>query len=208
MVLLRNTNGKNKGKKYIKLKGDEVITEDAICHAKEFSGWFSENFVDMKQQFIYPILFDEDVFQETYIHLYDCITKRNLHIQDFKWYFIRTYHMKIIALKKANKHSFVNIENCDNKDGFSLCSPNADSVVYNECVGQLVEDIIIYVRDNYAEYDASVFERYIRAKPEISIKKLALDIGCSIGKTWVLVSKIKKEVQHAFKEKHEKLLLF
>lgn len=103
---LGNTGGGNLGKKYLKIKGDEVITPENQLKLDAFNKWFSDNYLFLKKRITKQQngTFDDEVFHETYIRIATKILYGGLNIKDYAFYFHRSYFTNTIQLSiKENR---------------------------------------------------------------------------------------------------------
>ena len=197
-------NEKPKKRKYIKLTGNEIITEKARKHAEEFSVWFSNNRRRLTCM-IYSNCLDEDVMHDTYLHIYDCISYKGITIKDFKWYFLTSYYRKLIY-KKQTAPLVIDIEDDTYPEVRTLTANQPDSKTSEETIRKINNEIMDYVRKKYGAVDFSIFEMYIKLFPEISYKKLSEMIDYPFNKVWPVMSQIRKDVVQNFKKRKDFLL--
>lgn len=101
---LGNSGGKNKGKKYLKITGNETVTPENRQKAEYFTQWFGENYVRLQRELIHKGTHDEDTINETFLRIYDKILFGGLEIADYKAYFHRAFFTNYMQnLMKYNK---------------------------------------------------------------------------------------------------------
>lgn len=94
-----NTGGNNKGKKYLKIKGDEPITQENQEKADAFNSWFEREYSILKRQISsQDQSCDDEVFHETYLRIVNKILHGGLDIKDYASYFHRSYFTNNIRL--------------------------------------------------------------------------------------------------------------
>lgn len=194
----KNTNKTNKGKKYIKLKGYEKPTLESEARARDFMSWYANNSSSLEYYVrgSYGV-FDEDVFNDTFLRVYDAIALRGLHVKDYAACFIRSYRNTYINSKKVDKSTDLTVDVPDT--GFN-------SYQYEEVVETLNNEVMEYVKNNYDEVSVSLFEMYVGLAPDISYKRLANMLGYPESRIWPVIGKIKKDVTKNFAERKDYLL--
>lgn len=109
---LGNSNGDNKGKKYLKIKGDEPIKKENQHKLNLFNEWFTSSHLSLKNQLIAKNYFDEDVFNETYLRISMKILYGGLDIREYASYFHRAYYTNQIQISiKENRYIRVGLDN-------------------------------------------------------------------------------------------------
>lgn len=198
-----NRGGKNKGKKYKKLKGYEQPTPETAKRARDFMDWYGENFQDLRDRLIYDHLYDDEIATDTALHLHECIALKGFIIKDYKFYYLRAYHTARLAhLKKRrydlpldDEETYLQLEACD-----------FDYETYERVVDELNGEILEYVRANYDEIAVSLFEIYIGLQPDTSYRRLSVMLDIPVTKIWVSIGAIRKDVAERFAERKEYLL--
>lgn len=193
-----SSKGTNTGKKYIKLQGYETPTPENEARAREYMNWYASN---MKKLEYYVQgsggVFDEDIFNYTFLRVYDAIALKGLHIKDYTGCFIRSYRNTYINSKKVDRTADLDID---------IPDTDFNSYQYEEVVETLNSEVMEYVQDNYDEVSVSLFEMYVGLAPDISYKKLATMLGYPEFKIWPVIGKIKKDVTKRFGERKDFLL--
>lgn len=193
-----SSKGTNTGKKYIKLQGYETPIPENEARAREYMNWYAAN---MKKLEYYVQgsggVFDEDIFNDTFLRVYDAIALKGLHIKDYTGCFIRSYRNTYINSKKVDRTADLDIDIPDT-------SFNSD--LYENVIETLNNEVIKYVQDNYNDLSVSLFEIYIGLAPDISYKRLADMLGYPECKIWPVIGKIKKDVTKRFGERKDFLL--
>lgn len=168
---LGNTGGRNKGKRYVKLTGDETLTPEREEAVRLFAGWFNDNCENIKKRLIDKNAFDADVFADTYLKVYDAIAFKRLNPNNYSGYFNRAYITNKFShdcreSERLAKHYDIN-RAWNIPDEY----PGIDDTVIE--IKGLTESILGYVSISYPPRDVSLFEIYIQAKPAMSYKELS-----------------------------------
>jgi len=187
---LGNTAGKNKGKKYLKIKGDEVITAENLGKADHFKYWFGEKYMQLQRELIQKNTFDEDIMNETFIRIHDKILYGGLVIKDYKAYFHRAfftnYMQVVIDVSKGMLSSLDGYDTYDNSD---------DDMAMIATKVQLENDIFDYISEKYPARDYELFKMYVRLKPSINYAQMSEMTGLSQSRISESVSKIRKDIR-------------
>jgi len=206
--------GTNKGKKYVKLVGDEKATKESLFAARAFMGWFGTRFETLRDVLIYAHKFDDEVATDTALKIYQDIELKGLVISGkYKWYYLRAYHTNFVAAKKkqgASVARLVSIDEGYDDDRINLIDTLAtdayDCALYEDVTNVLRAEVLEYVRANFAQENVSLFEIYMELQPEISYKKLANLLGMPHQKIWRAIGDIKKAVVLEFDGRRDFLL--
>lgn len=198
-----NSGGRNRGKKYIKLKGNEIAAPENEARALEFMNWYGANFEALRDKLLYDQFYDDEVATDTALYLYDCIAYKGLHIQNNKWYYLRAYHTALLAKRKQPARD-VSID--AEATTLQLPAPDFDYSTYERALDALQTEILDYVRANYDQVSVSLFEIYITLQPEMSYKKLARMLGFPAQKIWPVLGAIRKDVANRFSDRRDYLL--
>lgn len=112
---LGNSGGKNKGKKYLKITGYEIITPDNRAKSDRFKEWFGKNYLLLQRELVQKGTPDEDTMNETFLRIYDKILFGGLEIADYKAYFHRAFftnytqnrmrHSKILQIHVSDEYA-------------------------------------------------------------------------------------------------------
>jgi len=198
-----NSGGRNAGKKYAKLRGDEMATPESEGRAIEFMKWFGDNFNALRTKLLYKEYYDDQVATDTALHLYDCILLKGLVVENYKWYYLRAYHTALLASKVRRKDEVLHIEDSAYD---TVASSNCDYSEYERASDQLQNEILEYVRGAYDPISVSLFEIYVALQPDMSYNKLSAMLGIPATKIWPVIGLIRKDVAARFAEKHNILL--
>lgn len=209
MGIYGNSGGKNRGKKYVKLKGGEVATPKNEANANDFMAWYSRA-VDELRKSLYEDCRDDDLMTETALHIYDCIALKGLNVDNYRGYYLRAYHTARMAQRKKNARMGRRMVSLDesrpgtNKretagEGTNVDSDRKDWEVERE---KLETEIREYVQTKYDDTAVSLFEIYTALYPNISYKRLAVLLGWPIHRIWPVIGAIRKDVAERFGEEY------
>lgn len=201
---LANSNGANKGKKYIRLTGDEVITPEREAEVLKFTKWFNDNCEAVSKSITTKEKIDPEIFANTYITMYESIAFKKLNTKDYKAYFCRAYYTNKIGAKvKDQKH---NARHYDLDGTWNLVDNSLDDEEMVKEAEKLNNDILDYVRDTYEPLEFSLFEIYIHAKPSMSYKKLSEITKVPYYRIADSLSTIIKDVRTTFRDRKESII--
>lgn len=200
--------GKNKGKKYIKLRGGEVATPENKARADKFVQWYGRNCEYIRQRLIFDYLYDDEVATETMLKIYEDIAYKGVDVRDKKFYFLRAYHTNYIAAQKRKGKEVARWEYIEDNSAqyVEVAAPSFDYEQYERVTDALQREILDFVRGKYAPLEVSIFEIYIYLQPEMSYKKLAAMLGIPANKIWPIIGGIKKDVARKFEQRRYYLL--
>jgi len=206
-MILGNTNGNNRGKKYLKNKN--------ICHSKchpekatHFNTWFEENIRPLKVQLFnkYHHISNEDIFNDTYLRIYERIYYTGFQIADYKSYFCRAFYTNHVQeISKYNR--FIDFEpNISIHDEDN--SPEKETEQQHR---RLEEDIFDYVYHHFDIREYEIFKMYMRLKIQgkyMNYEILARIINneeYKVHNIQAIISRIKKSVSKEFSDRWSKL---
>lgn len=200
---LANSNGGNRGKKYIRLTGDEVITPDRAKEVLRFTKWFNDNCEAVNESISTKETIDAEIFADTYLSMYDAIAFKRLNTKDYKAYFCRAYYTNKIAaqtrnLKREARHYDID-ETWDIPDDVT----GEDAAKEAE---QLNNDILGYVCVSYDPIESSLFEIYVHSKPAMSYKELSKLTKIPYYRIATSLSTILRDVREVFKHRKESII--
>lgn len=187
---LGNTAGKNKGKKYLKITGNEVITAENQAKADHFKYWFGEKYSQLQRELIQKNTLDEDVMNETFIRIHDKILYGGLVIKDYKAYFHRAFftnYMQVIIDVSRGIMSSI--------DGYDTSDDSDNELAMIETKSRLENDVFDYVSQKYSARDFELFKIYVSLKPSINYEQISEMTGLSQGRISGAISKIRKDVR-------------
>lgn len=195
-------------KKYIKLQGHEKPTPESERRAKAFMRWFSLRFDRLRSEWLYAGKFDDEVATDTALYIYDCIALKGLQIKGkYKWYYLRAYHMRLLASQKKRAEAARRSVYLDDPDVLlDLAAPTFDYEYFEALVDAINTDMLEYVRANYPPLDASLFEIYIALQPDMSYKRMGKMLGYSPNKIWPVIGAIRRDLAEKFADKRYYLL--
>ena len=187
-MILGNTSGKNKGKKYLKKnnKIDAVFAEQA----NDFSEWFEQRYTYIVSFLSGKNIFDSDALSDTYLNVYENILFSGLMIENYESYLFRSYYTNLIN-DKAKQNRFVELPPTIEKEDMDFVCFSEEE----ERQQKLESDIMIYVYSNYNLRDFELFKMYMYLKPAINYSTLAKITGLKSYNIQRKISKIKKSIR-------------
>lgn len=196
----------NKGKKYVKLRGNEIATPENEARARLFLEWYGDNARDIRDNLIYARLYDDEIATDTMLNVYNSIALKGLKIRhDYKYYFMCAYHTNYRAAKMRKNAQVVVSIDAQPYDGASLAeklaAPDFDYETYEQTIDAFKTEITDYVRTNYDPAACSIFEIYIALQPDISYKRLAKMLGFPVQQIWPVIGSIKKDIVATFSDR-------
>lgn len=206
-MILGNTNGNNRGKKYFKNKN--------ICHSKchpdkatHFNTWFEQNIRPLKVQLFnkYHHPSNEDIFNDTYVRIYERVYYTGLRIADYKSYFCRAFYTNHVQ-EMAKGNRFADSEPNDNIQDEDHSTENELEAIHR----QLEEDIFDYVYHHFDIREYEIFKMYMRLKIQgkyMNYQILADIINnddYKVHNIQSIISRIKKDVSEKFSDRWEKV---
>lgn len=196
MATYGNSNKGNTGKKYIKLTGEEVATPQDLARANDFKEWFGREYTALRLC-LFAEHFDDEIFTETFLTIYDNIALKGAVIANYKYYYLRAYHTARLGAKKKARVDTIDL------DGIDLVAPEFENA---DIWGDFFEtEILEYVRGSFDAYTVSIFEMYIGLQP-ISCRKLALTLGLFPNDVWQIIDAIKKDLHYRFADRVDFIL--
>lgn len=196
MATYGNSNKGNKGKKYVKLTGDEVATPENQKRADDFKLWFGENYAGLVRG-MYAGQYDDQVFTDTFIYLYDCIALKGSRIDNYKGYFLRAYHTaRLAGKKKVTVYTELHVIN----------EPVAQENPPDPWGDFFDAELMEYVRGQFDAVSVSLFEMYVGLQPDITYARLAEMLGISSNDIWPVIGAIKKDLRFRFADRVDALL--
>ncbi|WP_163267913.1 hypothetical protein [Dysgonomonas sp. 216] len=200
---LGNTAGKNKGKKYLKIKGDEEITVENLAKSDHFKWWFGENYERLCNELKQKDTFDVDILNETFLRIYDKILYGGLDVKDYKAYFHRAfftnYMQAVINMAKDMAASI---------DGVDVSDSSDDDAALTQAKACLEVDIMDYVLKKYSEKDFELFKMYVTLKPAVNYADLSVMTKMPQSRISERIGRIKKDLRsnEAFVERRKRLV--
>lgn len=186
-MVLGNSNGKNRGKKYLRKNEIDVVFADRANH---FNEWISKNYNMLIQALIDVDIFDEDIFHETYKNVYEKILFSDIYGNNYRDYLMRAYYTNLILSKSKESRFCELLPNADKED--------IDSDYFLELEEKqkyLETDIMNYIYLNYNIQDFELFKMYMSLKPAVNYSTLAKITGIKPYNIQRSISKIKKDIR-------------
>ncbi|KAA6337286.1 hypothetical protein EZS27_014624 [termite gut metagenome] len=205
---LGNSNGNNRNKKYL-TKKIRLTTEPNIEKAEEFNTWFEENYKYLVEQEKRRQVYNEDVFNDTYLKIYDKVLY-GANVEDYKKYFSRSYFTNyyqnnIIQSKKKNISMEDNVSNKEDETK----EETERKVLKDMERDELITEIFEYVKVHYTIQEFELFKIYTFLKKQsMSYKKLSAITHLSTQYISSTISKIKNDIttNEELKQKRKELL--
>lgn len=214
----------NKGKKYVKLRGDEVAKPENLKRANDFMAWYGANAARLHAR---NNCFDHDVATDSALKVYDAIALRGAKVVDFKSYYLRVYHTELLG-QSMRGYKFVELPDNNRVANFTesvlarvgameeverlrmnvarYVSDDDARLEYEYEVERLRLDILDYVRSAYNCEAVSLFEIYTSLAPEITYKTLAKMLGISDSRVWPVLGAMRKDVANRFRDRRNNIL--
>lgn len=191
-MVLGNSGGGNKGKKYLKIKGNEVITPENQNKADSFKIWFGSMYKTLQKELISKDTYDEDVLNDTFLRLHDKILYGGLVIADYKAYFHRAFFTNYIqhAINK-NKLSEKIIEFDYSTD---VIDESEDNIKIEIQEILLSSDVMDYVSRKYPKAQFELFKMYVSLKPCINYSELSNITSLSTSRISEIISTIRRDI--------------
>lgn len=212
---LGNKKGNKRGA-YIKLTGDEIITEHATHtssrRARAFAAWFGENYERIRADLAEKNNLDDDVLNDTYILVYDIIAMKGREVVDFGNYFYRAYYTnnrKDTWEGEAKERDTARID--DPLGGCDLGNVEAsafDVHGFEYALDAFNKEVHAYVAEFYDAECLSLFEMYVGLYPEMSYKKLSDELGVPFSTVWQTLGIIKRDVVETFYTRKDQILKY
>ncbi len=134
--------------------------------------------------------FNDDAFNECYLKIYENILYSGLDVENYKYYFIRSY-FTILMDDRQKQNRFCEIQpNHDKED--------VDSEYFSEIDEKqksLETDILDYVYSKYNIRNFELFKMYMNLKPAVNYQMLSRITGIKKHSIQRIVSKIKKDLK-------------
>lgn len=218
MAKYGNSGGRNKGKKYIKLRGGEVATPAAQIAADDFLRWFARMHGYIKEHLIAEPKMDEDVYHDAMLSIYEAISLKGLVIRGRKRaYYLRVYHTTLLKEMQNRKKNLTTTLSLNTLQGENSGEPEAhelralaasdyDPAEYEGAVDTIRAEMLEFVRRHYDPASASIFEIYMELQPSITYKSMAEMLGIPQNKVWATVRDIKAELKYWYAARRDFLL--
>ena len=188
---LGNSNGNNRGKKYL-MRNKEMPTEilpENETKFNQFAQWF-ESMNDTLVNFLkYKECFDEDVYYYTFLRMSEKILYTGLELKDKKAYFHRAYYTNYVQSREQGNR-FCSLGAYDQID---TRSNNAVERERKQTI--LEEDIFTYIYNEYDLREFELFKMYINLKPAINYQILSEITTLPVHVIQRIISKILKDIR-------------
>jgi len=188
---LGNSNGNNRGKKYL-MRNKEmpaIITPENRKKFDSFTQWFESMDKTLINFLKYKECFDEDVYYYTFLRMGEKILYSGLELKDKKAYFHRAYYTNYIQSREQGNR-FCSLGAYDQIDS----RPNNAAEREKRQI-MLEEDIFTYVYDNYTLKEFELFKMYINLKPAINYQNLSDITKLQVHVIQRIISKILKDIR-------------
>lgn len=198
---LGNNNGQNKGKIYFLRRDMETIvpTEANRKAAEKFSQWFVETHDAIRNFLIMKMSFEEDVFSNTYLRIYEKILFTGAKIKDYRAYFHRSYYTNYIQ-DRMHERRYADPMIYDNRSDTDY---DYEALERRQII--LETDVFDYVYERYKVKEFELFKMYISLKPAINYNTLSEITGLKTHAIQHIISKIlmdirnNKELMHRYR---------
>jgi len=199
-MVLGNSNGNNKGKKYLRKNEIDIVFANRANH---FNEWVSENYNTLVEALIDVDIFDRDIFHETYKNVYEKIFFSDIQGNNYRDYLMRAYYTNLILYKSKENRYCELLPNTDKED--------IDSNYFSDLEDKrkdLETDIMSYIYSNYDIRDFELFKMYMSLKPAVNYSTLARITGLKSHNIQRIISKIKKDIREnkEFAKRRKELL--
>lgn len=167
---LGNSNGNNKGKKYLmrsKLNTSQEPAQENKNKAERFNQWFEKNYQNVINFLISKYSFHEDVFYNTYIRMAEQLLYTDTTINDYKGYFIRSYFTNHIQEQVSEKR-YVALPSGDR-----IAAHHHNPYERERMQLDLENEIFNYVYNRYDLREFELFKMYVTLKPAINYHSLS-----------------------------------
>lgn len=189
---LGNTGGKNKGKKYLKITGNEEITAENQAKANRFKEWFGNNYKRLQVELVAKRTYNEDILNDTFLRIHEKILYGGIDIVDYKSYFHRAFFTNYVQdSMKATK-----IEHMIVSDEYAIdtLDETLDEIAEQQRKLQLYKDVLQFVQNQFNEADYSLFRTYVKLGNR-KYEVVADATNTPYEDTMNTISKIKKRIR-------------
>jgi len=201
-----NSGGKNLGKKYKILKGDEVATPQSTKKARAFILWYGRNFENLRRRINN---WDDEIATDTALKIYEAIELKDLRIDSYKYYYFRAYHTNALKSKRDEMVLNVNFTRLsDSPNAGEFRAPDPPENAQPEDLEILEGVILDYVLTAYPPFESSIFEIFVGLQPNISCRGLSIMLGLRSAQVYEIITKIRRDVAERFKGEKDNLLSF
>lgn len=198
-MALGNSNGNNRGKKYLKSGGDIAFAKQA----DDFNSWFSKNYNSLVIFLKENKIFNEDIFHETYKNIYDKVFYSGFSGEDFKPYLMRSYYTNHVLNRTKQGRYCDLLPSTEKEDISSEYFKDIENKIIN-----LEKDILRYVYLNYNLRDFELFKMYMSLKPAVNYSTLSKITGVKSYLIQRRISRIKTDIKNneEFAKRRKELL--
>lgn len=170
-MTLGNTNGNNKGKKYLKIKGGEIVSPENQTKYDSFSSWVNLNYLKIKKKVSSSSGYNTDIFNDTFVHIGNKILYGGLDISDYQSYFSRSYFTNHI-LHVSKKNNQVDISSI--QDHFATTIDRTPDML------EMIDSVMRYVKRKYPHNQYTVFHTYFtQFGDKTTFRSLSKDLNVS-----------------------------
>jgi hypothetical protein len=203
--------GRNKGKKYVKLTGNEIATPEAERKAKRFIDWYGAMYITIARSIRDH---DQEIATDTMLQMYNDILYKDARVKNYRAYFISAYHttkLKRTIAEGKRRALHVSLDapiegEQDQTIGEMIPAPDYDYETYEACIEQVHAEVLGYVRANYEPMEISIFEIYVGLQPNVSYSTMGAMLGISANRIYLIISAIKRDLQLNYTERRKYLL--
>lgn len=184
-----NSNGGNKGKKYYIRGKEQEMEKIGEEVANQFRDWMGVHYAEVVGDLEKKSVYDEDIFNETYLRMYETFLYTASVVKSFKGYFMRAYftNKTQIAIRESR---YVCAELKEMK--YLQVTTGVDDLEQKR--EKLENDIFDYVYAHYDVREFELFKMYVHLKPAINYNSLADITKVPAHKIHRIVSRIKQDL--------------
>jgi len=190
---LGNLAGQNRGKKYLKLTGNETITPENQTKANNFAKWFSKNYEMLQRELVAKKTVDEDQMNDTYLRIYDKILYGGLEISDYKAYFHRAFFTNYV--QHSIKRSEIERMFVDDDKAVELMDDEEDQEEIDRQKKILFDEIVDFIKECYTSEIYDVFLTYLRIGDR-SYEPVCLEMGLSRDYVLNIINKVRNRIRN------------
>lgn len=187
-MTLGNTNGNNKGKKYLKIRGGEIITPENQIKYDKYSSWFESNYQKIRLNVSISSTYNDDIFNETFVNISNKILYGGLEISDYQSYFSRAYFTNHIQFESrvcdtvsiSATHDQLEIMSDNRQDGSDMLGV-----------------VMTYVERKYTQTQYKIFYTYFtQMGDKTTFRSLARELNVSTFFIHTTIKHILKDIRH------------
>lgn len=201
-MILGNSNGNNKGKKYMtrgKFQDIELTASDYV-RLEEFNKWYVKHCKSLKSFFISNNCYNEDTLTDTYLRTCENILYVRINIQCYKSYFCRSYYTNYILLSKKESRY------CDLDISLKASKLDESESYIEQMIAEdkLYNDIVKYVKENYPANESKAFIMHM-TDYRFNQEDIGKYLGIQTHQIQRLVVKMKDEIKNIFIKRKQSL---